>query len=209
MPIEGFRPCCMHVQHAESSSLLEQRGTCTLLPTVTSYLGERKGGREYSLFAILPCIDSNGAFPSFPSQIFPSPVDMISGDTRSCRDGYDFFVCKPSCFFKIVECSMFSSLSENAFITRNFFSPLIEIGKIFFLQIFIRRQWSAPLLFRYGGERGSRGRCNPENMEIEASARFHRGRESLVATFPANLFHEYVRGRGKRGRRTPGNSALS
>lgn len=30
---------------------------------------------------------------------------------------------------------MFSSLSENAFITRNFFSPLIEIGKIFFLQI--------------------------------------------------------------------------
>lgn len=27
-------------------------------------LGEEEG-REYSLFAILPCIDSNGAFPSF------------------------------------------------------------------------------------------------------------------------------------------------
>lgn len=136
MPIEGFRPCCMHVQHAESSSLLEQRGTCTLLPTVTSYLGERKGGRERILFVR----DSSlyrfeRGLPFFSSQIFPSPVDMISGDTRSCRDGYDFFVCKPSCFFKIVECSMFSSLSENAFITRNFFSPLIEIGKIFFLQM--------------------------------------------------------------------------
>lgn len=26
-------------------------------------------------------------------------------------------------------------------------------------------------------------------LEIEALARFHRGRASLVATFPANLFH--------------------
>lgn len=41
---------------------------------------------------------------------------------------------------------------------------------------------------------------------MEALARFHRGRASLVATFPANLFHG--RGRGKRGRRTLGNSTL-
>ena len=112
--------------------------------------------------------------------------------------------------FKIVECFLPSPKTYLLHvISVPFFSPIIEIGKIFFLQIFIRRQWSAPLLFRYGGERGSRGRCNPEGMEIETSARFHRGRESLVATFPANLFREYVRGRGKRGRRTPGNSALS
>ena len=208
MPIEGFRPCCMHVQHAESSSL---RTAWHVHPPSNGYilLGGEKGRERIFFVRDSSLYRFERGLPFFSSQIFPSSVDMISGDTRSCRDGYDFFVCKPSCFFKIVECSMFSSLSEKAFITRNFFSPLIEIGKIFFLQIFIRRQWSAPLLFRYGGERGSRGRCNPESMEIETSARFHRGRESLVATFPANLFHEYVRGRGKRGRRTPGNSALS
>lgn len=69
MPIEGFRPCCMHVQHAESSSL---RTAWHVHPPSNGYilLGEEEG-REYSLFAILPCIDSNGAFPSFPKSNFP------------------------------------------------------------------------------------------------------------------------------------------
>lgn len=61
------------------------------------------------------------------------------------------------------------------------------------------------MLSRYG----IGGAANPENTdprEMEVFARFHRGRASLAATFPVNLFRRPGR-EGVDVRRACGNSA--